>query len=128
MDNENNNLYRLPQEKLMYSGASSLSDVELLALIIRTGTAEKKVIQLAEEVMNYTDDLSQNIASVDARELLNVDGIGICKACSIVASMELARRVRRSSLQSGKTITTAEDIAEIQSVKLNLNIRSLLVN
>ena len=87
MDNENNNLYRLPQEKLMYSGASSLSDVELLALIIRTGTAEKKVIQLAEEVMNYTDDLSQNIASVDARELLNV--------------------------QSGKTITTAEDIAEI---------------
>ena len=110
MDNENNNLYRLPQEKLMYSGASSLSDVELLALIIRTGTAEKKVIQLAEEVMNYTDDLSQNIASVDARELLNVDGIGISKACSIVASMELARRVRRSSLQSGKTITTAEDI------------------
>ena len=81
MDNENNNLYRLPQEKLMYSGASSLSDVELLALILRTGTAEKKVIQLAEEVMNYTDDLSQNIASVDARELLNVDGIGISKAC-----------------------------------------------
>ena len=39
MDNENNNLYRLPQEKLMYSGASSLSDVELLALILRTGTA-----------------------------------------------------------------------------------------
>ena len=113
MDNENNNLYRLPQEKLMYSGASSLSDVELLALILRTGTAEKKVIQLAEEVMNYTDDLSQNIASVDARELLNVDGIGISKACSIVASMELARRVRRPSLQSGKTITTAEDIAEI---------------
>ena len=113
MDNENNNLYRLPQEKLMYSGASSLSDVELLALILRTGTAEKKVIQLAEEVMNYTDDLSQNIASVDARELLNVDGIGISKACSIVASMELATRVRRSSLQSGKTITTAEDIAEI---------------
>ena len=113
MDNENNNLYRLPQEKLMYSGASSLSDVELLALILRTGTAEKKVIQLAEEVMNYTDELSQNIASVDARELLNVDGIGISKACSIVASMELARRVRRSSLQSGKTITTAEDIADI---------------
>ena len=38
------------------------------------------MIQLAEEVMNYTDDLSQNIASVDARELLNVDGIGISKA------------------------------------------------
>lgn len=113
MNNENTNLYRLPQEKLMYSGASSLSDVELLALILRTGTSEKKVIQLAEEVISYTEKLSQNIYSVDARELLNVDGIGVSKACSIVASMELARRVRRLSLQHGKTITTAEDIAEI---------------
>lgn len=41
MNNENTNLYKLPQEKLMYSGASSLSDVELLALILRTGTSEK---------------------------------------------------------------------------------------
>lgn len=64
-------------------------------------------------MISYTEKLSQNIYSVDARELLNVDGIGVSKACSIVASMELARRVRRSSLQHGKTITTAEDIAEI---------------
>lgn len=43
MNNENTNLYKLPQEKLMYSGASSLSDVELLALILRTGTSEKRL-------------------------------------------------------------------------------------
>ena len=109
----NSNLYKLPQEKLMYSGVSSLSDVELLALILRTGTADKKVLQLADEVMTYTDNLSQDICSVDARELLNVDGIGVSKACSIVASMELARRVREPSLISGKTVTTAEDIAEL---------------
>ena len=113
MNNGNNNLYKLPQEKLMYSGVSSLSDVELLALILRTGTADKKVLQLADEVMTYTDNLSQDICSVDARELLNVDGIGVSKACSIVASMELARRVMEPSLISGKTITTAEDIAEL---------------
>nr|WP_298572597.1 DNA repair protein RadC [uncultured Mogibacterium sp.] len=113
MNNGNNNLYKLPQEKLMYSGVSSLSDVELLALILRTGTADKKVLQLADEVMTYTDNLSQDICSVDARELLNVDGIGVSKACSIVASMELARRVREPSLISGKTVTTAEDIAEL---------------
>ena len=40
MDNENNNLYRLPQEKLMYSGASSLSDVELLALILKLASLQ----------------------------------------------------------------------------------------
>ena len=113
MNNGNNNLYKLPQEKLMYSGVSSLSDVELLALILRTGTADKKVLQLADEVMTYTDNLSQDICSVDARELLNVDGIGVSKACSIVASMELARHVREPSLISGKTVTTAEDIAEL---------------
>ena len=113
MNNGNNNLYKLPQEKLLYSGASSLSDVELLALILRTGTADKKVLQLADEVMTYTDELSQNICSIDARELLNIDGIGVSKACSIVASMELARRVREPRLLAGKTITTAEDIAEL---------------
>lgn len=113
MNNGNNNLYKLPQEKLLYSGAASLSDVELLALILRTGTPDKKVLQLADEVMTYTDELSQDICSIDVRELLNIDGIGVSKACSIVASMELARRVREPSLLSGKTITTAEDIAKL---------------
>lgn len=113
MNNGNNNLCKLPQEKLLYSGASSLSDIELLALILRTGTADKKVLQLADEVMTYTDELSQDICSIDARELLNIDGIGVSKACSIVASMELARRVREPSIISGKTITTAEDVAEL---------------
>ena len=113
MNNGNNNLYKLPQEKLLYSGASSLSDIELLALILRTGTSDKKVLQLADEVMTYTDELSQDICSIDARELLNIDGIGVSKACSIVASMELARRVREPSIISGKTITTAEDVAEL---------------
>ena len=63
--------------------------------------------------MTYTEELSQDICSIDARELLNIDGIGVSKACSIVASMELARRVREPSLLSGKTITTAEDIAKL---------------
>ena len=113
MNNGNNNLYKLPQEKLLYFGAASLSDVELLALILRTGTPDKKVLQLADEVLTYTEELSQDICSIDARELLNIDGIGVSKACSIVASMELARRVREPSLLSGKTITTAEDIAKL---------------
>lgn len=58
----NSNLYKLPQEKLLYSGASALTDVELLALILRTGTADRKVLELARDVMAYADNLSQSSA------------------------------------------------------------------
>lgn len=109
----NSNLYKLPQEKLLYSGASALTDVELLALILRTGTADRKVLELARDVMAYADNLSQELCNVDVRELLNINGIGVSKACSIVASMELARRVREPSTASGITIRTASDVAEL---------------
>mgnify|MGYP000846413126 FL=1 len=109
----NSNLYKLPQEKLLYSGASALTDVELLSLILRTGTADRKVLELARDVMAYADNLSQELCNVDVRELLNINGIGVSKACSIVASMELARRVREPSTASGITIRTASDVAEL---------------
>ncbi|WP_287588029.1 MULTISPECIES: RadC family protein [Mogibacterium] len=109
----NSNLYKLPQEKLLYSGTSALTDVELLALILRTGTADRKVLELARDVMAYADNLSQELCNVDVRELLNINGIGVSKACSIVASMELARRVREPSTASGITIRTASDVAEL---------------
>ena len=82
-----------PQEKLVYGGASGLSNSELLALIIRTGTSDKSAIRLADEVISYTDANIGDLGMAEVRELTEIDGIGEAKACSIVAAIELSKRL-----------------------------------
>ena len=61
-----------PQEKLMYAGAGALSDSELLALIIRTGTSEMSAVQLAEEVISYASANIGNLGRADPKELIEI--------------------------------------------------------
>lgn len=82
-----------PQEKLLFAGPGALSNSELLALVIRTGTGDRSSLQLAEEVISLTAAGSGSITNADVRELMDINGIGAAKACSIVASMELGRRL-----------------------------------
>jgi DNA repair protein RadC len=82
-----------PQEKMLYGGAGSLSNSELLALIIRTGTGDKSAIRLADEVISYADGFAGGLGAAEVRELTEIDGIGEAKACSIVAAIELSKRL-----------------------------------
>lgn len=78
-----------PREKLLRNGASSLSDVELLAVLIGKGFQKKDVLQVASDVKTqYGDKLDK----IEYKELRNIKGIGKVKACQILASFELARR------------------------------------
>ncbi len=81
-----------PQEKLMYSGPESLSTAELLALLLRNGTANRSAVQLAEDILAYVEREIGNMRDVSVHELCNLDGIGKAKACSVVACMELTKR------------------------------------
>lgn len=85
-----------PQEKMVYAGASALSNAELLALIIRTGTAEKSAVRLADEVLAYAAENIGDLGMAEANELMEIDGIGEAKACSIVAALELSKRLAAS--------------------------------
>lgn len=82
-----------PQEKMLYAGASGLSNSELLALIIRTGTEDKSAVRLADEVIAYATENIGGLGIAEVRELTEIDGIGEAKACSIVAAMELSKRL-----------------------------------
>ena len=70
-----------PQEKLLFAGPGALSNTELLALIIRTGTEKQSALQLAEEVIAVTVSDAGNFTAADVRELMNISGIGTAKAC-----------------------------------------------
>ncbi len=82
-----------PQEKMLYGGAGGLSNSELLALIIRTGTGNKSALSLADEVISYANENTGGLGAAEVKELTGIDGIGEAKACSIVAAMELSKRL-----------------------------------
>lgn len=103
-----------PKEKLMYAGAESLSTSELLALIIRTGNSSKSAVQLAEDVLAYSAKELGSLREADVQELTEIDGIGSTKACSIVASLELARRLMgRESDESRISMKNPESVANL---------------
>lgn len=103
-----------PQEKLVYSGAGSLSNAELLALIIRTGTEDKSAIRLADEIIAYTTDNIGDLGAAEVKELTEIEGIGRAKACSIVAALELSKRIISSrQTAAGNKLRDSRQVAEI---------------
>lgn len=125
-----------PQEKMLYAGAGCLSNSELLALIIRTGTGRKSAVRLADEVISYANDNIGDLGLAEVRELTGIDGIGEAKACSIVAAMELSKRliadrqgsvkVRIRDSRQVAEILTEEMMGEKRELFMALNLNSKL--
>lgn len=116
-----------PQEKLIFKGASNLSTPELLALIIRTGSRDKSAVQLAEDVFAYASNESGGINNIEVNELQNIRGIGVTKACSIAATIELAKRLSFAKKPDRIQIRTAEDAAEILMQRLRYEKKEHLI-
>lgn len=90
-----------PREKLMVKGPQALSDAELLAIFIRTGTKEKNALELSRQILSENDDDLDILAKMSIAKLKNIKGIGEAKAVTIIAALELGRR-RKESLPAQK--------------------------
>ena len=102
-----------PREKLLLRGAQSLSDAELVAILLRTGKKGKSVIDIAREIINEEENLAA-LASRTVDSLQKIDGIGKDKAAALAAAFELSRRISsQSKWFSNKKIGSPQDIAEI---------------
>ncbi|MBC5765449.1 RadC family protein [Ramlibacter albus] len=99
-----------PREKLLARGAAALSDTELLALLLRTGTARRGVLQMAEDVLRRFDGLS-GLLHARADDLKQVHGLGgTAKRAELVAVMELARRALAQQLKQREVFASPGDI------------------
>lgn len=78
-----------PREKLVARGAAALSDVELLAVLLGTGTRGRGVLEVAGEVLRRAE---RGIERMSVEDLQGISGLGTAKACQIVAAFELGRR------------------------------------
>lgn len=88
-----------PREKLQKYGPERLSDAELLAILLRTGAKGINVVELARKILGHKS--GKSIADATVEELRRISGLGLAKACEIVACFELGRRIlqdKKSSL------------------------------
>jgi DNA repair protein RadC len=97
-----------PREKLEKYGAEKLSDAELLAILLRTGTKDLNVIELAKKVLQKYK--AKEVSSVTVEQLKDIHGLGTAKACEIVACFELGRRMLKD--KPSIVHLTAKDVWE----------------
>lgn len=128
-----------PYERLIGYGADSLSNAELLAIIIKTGTREKTVLEIAKDILMLDSENSlSNINNLEISELMSIKGIGKIKAIQIKAVFELAKRISMPKYSKKYVIKSSRDVYEllkyrcINEVKenlfvLNMNIKNEVI-
>ena len=101
-----------PYEKCQKYGVKSLSDAELLAVIIKSGTKNKRSIDLAMQVLGADDqDGLAGMCRLTFQDLTKIKGVGTVKALQILCTIELSRRIAKASLGDRYVFDSAEAIA-----------------
>ncbi len=101
-----------PREKLLKYGAETLSNGELIAIILRTGSSSEDILNLSNRVLKETGGLNGLLAS-DAHEFLSLKGIGAAKAAQLMALAEISKRFRTFRSGEDYKITQPKDAAEL---------------
>ena len=87
----------LPRERLIARGAGALSDAELLAILLRTGRAGENVLELARGiVVRFRETGLSEILAMPCAEFARIPGIGMAKAATVLAALELGRRAQQA--------------------------------
>lgn len=104
----------MPRERMLARGAGSLSNVELLAILLRTGRGGQNVIDMARELLQSGDGTLAGIAEMSIDRLCAISGIGPSKAVTIAAAFELGRRASlKAALDSGGSLSSPQKVFEI---------------
>lgn len=120
-----------PRERLLKEGAEVLSEIELLAILLRTGSREATVLELASLVMARFKNL-RTLVGASLEELSEVKGVGPAKACQVKAAFEMARRLSRFSDLPRPVIKSPDDAAGLVMEEMRHldreHFRALLLN
>lgn len=101
-----------PREKLNAHGPSALSNSELLAILINNGHRDKSAVALAKEVLNIGSNNLDELGKLSINDLVKIKGIGMAKAITITAALELGRRRQVAEPLHRKTIRNSREIAD----------------
>ncbi len=106
-----------PREKLKTKGAESLSNEELIAIILRTGSKTESVKDLAIRVVKNLNSF-KDLNTINYQSLIKINGIKDAKAITLLAAIELGKRLSTTEISPNQKITTAEDIFNRYKTKI----------
>jgi DNA repair protein RadC len=101
-----------PREKLVSKGAASLSDSELLAILINNGHKEKSAVDLAKNILKLGDNNLNELGKLSLKEFQAIKGIGQAKAITIAAALELGRRRTAALALEKAVVRSSTEIAK----------------
>jgi DNA repair protein RadC len=104
-----------PREKLIQRGTNSLSDAELLAILISSGTKDKSAVDLGRELLILADNNLNSLGKLSLSDLTKLRGIGQARAVTIAAALELGRRRKLSEIPELDQIKCSKDVFNLLS-------------
>ena len=107
-----------PREKLVLKGKVALSNAELVAILIGSGSRNESAVSLAKRILNSVDNDLNKLGKLDLSELMEFKGIGEAKAITIAASMELGRRRKGENFEKKPRIESSNQAYEYIEGKL----------
>ncbi len=101
-----------PREKLVAKGKSALSDAELLAILLRSGSQKETAVDLSKRILSEVSDNLLELSKLSLADFMKFNGIGEAKALSIIAALELGKRCRVSEVAIREKISGSRDVFE----------------
>ncbi|MFH0866989.1 MAG: DNA repair protein RadC [Bacteroidota bacterium] len=102
-----------PREKLIGKGKKALSNAELLAILIQSGTKEESAIDIAKRILTQCGNNLIDLSKLSLKDLTKFKGIGSAKAVTIAAALELGNRKRETDALNKKKISASKDVYDI---------------
>lgn len=103
-----------PREKMLLKGVGSLSDAELLGILIASGNKDETAVELAQRILHSVSNNLNTLGKLTIKDLIkNFKGIGEAKAITIIAALELGRRRKLSEVEVQPQITSSESVYQI---------------
>ena len=116
-----------PREKMASKGATALTDAELVAILLRTGTAEKSALDIASE-LTADGGLYKRLASITRlNELMNIKGLGQAKAATVLAALEIGRRIASAKPVEKIHLSCPQDVAEFLMPRLRYAVKEQFI-
>ncbi|HSI78070.1 MAG TPA: DNA repair protein RadC [Lunatimonas sp.] len=107
-----------PREKLLLKGKASLTDAELIAILIGSGTTSLSAVDLAKNILRSVDNDLAQLARMTVKDLQRFKGIGEAKAIAIVSALELGRRRKELEPQKKVKISSSGDVYQLMKPEL----------
>ena len=102
-----------PREKMLSKGKEVVSDAELVAILIGSGSRSESAVELSKRILSHVDNNLNNLARLTFEQLVQFKGIGQAKAVSIITALELGRRRRLEQALKLSKVTSSKEVFEI---------------